>query len=75
MPKNNYELANLLESRLARSEISKARLYKKRMVIGLLPERMILAFFDFFLKNMPFYDRNRKVTKVYIEDDETSLLN
>jgi hypothetical protein len=55
--------------------VQKAKLYKKTLVIGHLPEKMILAFFDFFLKNMPFYDKNRKIEKVQIVDDHTSLLN
>jgi len=60
---------------LAKFEVSKAKLYKKRMVIGLVPEKMIISFFEFYVKNMPFYDKTRKVMNMILENDETSLLN
>jgi hypothetical protein len=65
---------NLFESKLAKQEISKAKLFKRELRIGLLPEKMIIEFFAFYCKNMPFFDMARKVNSARMEDDLTSML-
>jgi hypothetical protein len=55
-------------------EVSRARVYKRELRIGLLPDKMIVEFFEFFIKNMPFYDKNRKIHSIAISDDKTSML-
>ena len=70
----NFEHSNLLESKLAKQQVSRGRIFKKKLKIGLVPEKMILQFFEFFVKNLAFYDSGKRAT-LQIKNDENSLLN
>lgn len=63
-----------LESYLQKNIVKYDRIFKRTLKIGFLPETMIIQFLEFFMKGLPFNDKNRKVLRIMLIPDPDSVL-